>query len=126
VVPDSHLDLLTGPLTAVVTTVGADGYPQSSAMWFMWEDGRLWLSAKRWAAKYRNVEQHPGVSFIVVDPADEFRYVEIRGTATVAEDPGCAGRDRIRAKHGIPAGSPDPAADARVIIDIDPVRVVVH
>lgn len=125
-VPDSHLDLLTGPLTAVVTTVGADGFPQSSAMWFMWEDGRLWLSAKRWAAKYRNVEQRPVIGFIVVDPEDEFRYVEIRGTATVAEDPGCVGRDRIRAKHGIPAGAPDPAADARVIIDVEPVRVVVH
>ena len=125
-VPDSHLDLLTGPLTAVVTTIGADGFPQSSAMWFMWEDGRLWLSAKRWAAKYRNVEQRPVIGFIVVDPEDEFHYVEIRGTATVAEDPGCVGRDRIRAKHGIPAGAPDPAADARVIINVDPAHVVVH
>lgn len=125
-VPDSHLDLLTGPRTAVVTTIGADGYPYSSAMWFMWDDGRLWLSAKRWAAKYRNVEQRPVIGFIVVDPENEFRSLEIRGTATLAEDPGCVGRDLIRAKHGIPAGAPDPAADARVIIDVEPVRVVVH
>lgn len=126
VVPESHTDLLTAPITAILTTVGADGYPQSSAMWFMWEDGRLWFSAKRWAAKFRNVIEHPEVSFIVVDPANEFRYVEIRGTATVGEDPGCTGRDRIRAKHGIAAGSVDPAADARVLITVEPERVTVH
>ena len=81
-VPDSHLDLLAAPLTATVTTIGADGFPQSSAIWFMWEDGRLWYSTKHWAAKYRNVEARPATSFLVLDPHDEFRYVEIRGTAT--------------------------------------------
>jgi PPOX class probable F420-dependent enzyme len=126
VIPDSHLDLLGAPLTATVTTIGADGFPQSSAIWFMWEDGRLWYSTKDWAAKYRNAAARPATSVLVLDPRDEFRYVEIRGTSTVGPDPGCAGRDRIRAKHGIPAGSPDPAADARVIVTIDPVHVTVH
>ena len=87
-VPSSHLDLLTGPLTAAVTTIGADGYPQSSAIWFMWEDDRLWFSTKRWAAKYRNVLRRPQVGFLVVDPADEFRYVELRGTASVSRRSG--------------------------------------
>ena len=125
-IPSSHLDLLTGPLTAVVTTIGADGYPQSSAIWFMWEDGRIWYSTKRWAAKYRNVEQRPQTTFFVIDPDDEFRYLEIRGTATVGEDPGCVGRDLIRAKHGIGPDAPDPAADARVIVTIEPVHVTAH
>ena len=120
-IPDSHADLLAGPFTGIVTTVGADGFPQSSAMWFMWEDGRLWFSTKRWAVKFRNVVDRPALSFIVVDPANEFRSIEIRGTATVGEDPGCVGRDRIRAKHGLPADAPDPAADARVLITVEPV-----
>ena len=124
-VPDSHLDLLAAPLTATVTTIGADGFPQSSAIWFLWEDGRLWLSTKHWAEKYRNAEVRPATSFLVLDPQDEFRYVEIRGTATVGPDPGWVGRDRIRAKHGI-AGAPEPAAETRVLITIDPVHVTVH
>ena len=92
----------------------------------MWEDDRLWFSTKRWAAKYRNVLRRPQVGFLVVDPADEFRYVELRGTATVADDPGCVGRDRIRAKHGIGADAPDPAAADRVLVVIEPHHVVVH
>jgi len=126
VIPSSHRDLLAAPLTAVVTTIGVDGYPQSSAIWFMWEDGRLWFSTKRWAAKYRNVAVRPQIGFLVVDPADEFRYVELRGTATVAADPGCAGRDRIRAKHGIGPDAADPAASDRVLVVVEPHHVVVH
>ena len=124
-VPPSHRDLLTGASTAAVTTIGADGFPQTSAIWFMWEDDRLWFSTKRWAAKYRNVLARPQVGFLVIDPADEFRYVELRGTATVAEDPGCAWRDRIRAKHGV-LGAPDAAAADRVLIIVAPHHVVVH
>jgi PPOX class probable F420-dependent enzyme len=124
VIPETHRDLMDGPLTAILTTIGEDGLPQSSAVWYCWEDDRLLVSTKRWAAKFRNAEARPPVGFIVVDPADEFRYVEIRGTATTAEDPGCALRDRIRAKHGIGADAPDPAAADRVVMTIEPVRVV--
>ncbi len=123
-IPDSHRDLLDGPLTAILTTIGADGLPQSSAIWYWWDDDRLLVSTKRWAAKFRNVEERPAVGFIVVDPANEFRYLEIRGTATTAEDPGCALRDQIRAKHGISADAPDPAAADRVVLTVEPVRIV--
>jgi len=126
VIPDSHRDLMDGPLTAILTSIGADGLPQSSAVWFWWEDGRLLVSTKRWAAKFRNVQQRPPVGFIVVVPANEFRYVEIRGTATTGEDPGCTLRDRIRAKHGIGADAPDPAAADRVVMTVEPVRIVAY
>jgi PPOX class probable F420-dependent enzyme len=125
-IPETHLDLLMAPLTAIFTSVDPDGSPQSSAIWYMWEDGRLWFSTKRWAKKFRNLPQRPLASFIVVDPADEFRYVELRGTATVAEDPGCAGRDRVRAKHGIDGSAPDQFAADRVLVSLAPTHVVVH
>ena len=124
--PDSHRDLMDAPLTAILTTIGADGLPQSSAIWYWWEDDRLLVSTKRWAAKFRNVQERPPVGFIVVDPANEFRYVEIRGRAATAEDPGCEVRDRIRAKHGIGADAPDPAEAERVVIAVDPSRIVAY
>ena len=46
-VPDSHRDLLERPLTAHVATVGADGAPQSSPMWFAFDGGRLRLVPKQ-------------------------------------------------------------------------------
>ena len=32
-IPASHLDLLTGPICGVLTTMGGDGQPQSSLVW---------------------------------------------------------------------------------------------
>jgi PPOX class probable F420-dependent enzyme len=125
-IPESHLDLMDAPLTAIFTSVNADGSPQSSAIWYMWEDGRLWFSTKRWAKKFRNLPERPLAGFIVVDRNDESRYVEIRGVAAIAEDPGCVGRDRIRAKHGIDASAPDPYTADRVLVTLEPSRVVVH
>ena len=37
-IPDSHLPLLDNPL-ATLATVGADGRPQVSTVWFLAEDG---------------------------------------------------------------------------------------
>jgi PPOX class probable F420-dependent enzyme len=125
-IPESHLDLMAAPLTAIFTSVNADGTPQSSAIWYMWEDGRLWFSTKRWAKKFRNLPERPLANFIVVDPHDEFRYVELRGVATIGEDPGCVGRDRVRAKHGIDASAPDQFAADRVLVTLEPSHVVVH
>ena len=34
-VPDTHTDLLESPYTSVLTTVGADGLPQSTAVWYL-------------------------------------------------------------------------------------------
>jgi len=38
-IPDSHLDLLTRPVHAVLTTMGPDGQPQSSLVWVDVHDG---------------------------------------------------------------------------------------
>lgn len=125
-IPETHLDLMAAPLTAIVTTIGTDGFPQSSVIWYVWEGDRLWFSTKGRTTKSRNIHDRPQVSVVVIDPANQFRYIEIRGTATVSEDPGCVGRNHVRAKHGMEASAPDPFADDRVLVTINPVRVVVH
>ncbi len=125
-IPETHLDLLAAPLTAIVTSIGVDGFPQSSAIWYVWEDNRLWFSTKGHATKIRNIRGRPQVSIVIVDPTNQFRYIEIRGTATVDEDPGCTGRDQVRVKYAMKVSAPDPFADDRVLVTINPVRVVVH
>ena len=36
-VPASHVDLLTGPLYAVFTTVAANGQPENTVVWCSWD-----------------------------------------------------------------------------------------
>jgi hypothetical protein len=54
------------------------------------------------------------------------RYIEIRGTADVEDDPTCAMRDRVAAKHGYEGAAFDPLGTVRVQIHITPTKVIEH
>jgi PPOX class probable F420-dependent enzyme len=122
-IPDSHLDLMNGPHPAVVTTIGADGLPQSSAVWFHYADGRVRISTKPTAQKYRNAVARPECGFFLLDPLNQWRFVEIRGLATVADDPTYEVLEAVCAKHGHKGSDFDAPGTARVSIVIDPTRV---
>ena len=78
-IPASHLDLLTRPIPAVLTTLMPDGQLQSSLMWcdFDGECARINTTAER--RKGRNMRRDPRVTLLIVDPDDTSRYIEIRG-----------------------------------------------
>ena len=78
-IPASHLDLLTRPIPAVLTTLMPDGQPQSSLMWCDCDGqcARINTTAER--RKGRNMRRDPCVTLLIVDPDDTSRYIEIRG-----------------------------------------------
>ena len=78
-IPASHLDLLTRPIPAVLTTLMPDGQPQSSLMWCDCDGqcARINTTAER--RKGRNMRRDPRVTLLIVDPDDTSRYIEIRG-----------------------------------------------
>ena len=85
-IPASHLDLLTRPVTAVLTTLMPDGQPQSSLMWcdFDGQCARINTTAER--RKGRNMRADPRVTLLIVDPDDTTRYIEIRGDVQLTEE----------------------------------------
>ncbi len=80
-VPASHLDLLTRPIHGVLTTMGADGQPQSSIVWVDVDDGCAVVNTTLERQKGRNMLANPKVGLLVVDPENTSRYVQIRGHA---------------------------------------------
>jgi PPOX class probable F420-dependent enzyme len=122
-VPDSHLDLLNGPHPAIVTTIGPDGLPQSSAVWFHYGDGLVRISTKPTAQKYRNVVARSECGFFLLDPADQWRFIEIRGHAEVADDTSYDVLEAVCAKHGHKGSDFDAPGTKRVAITIRPLRV---
>jgi PPOX class probable F420-dependent enzyme len=80
-VPADHLDLLTRPICGVLTTMGADGQPQSSLVWvdFDGECARVNTTFER--QKGRNLRRDPKVSLLVVDPDNTARFIQVRGDA---------------------------------------------
>lgn len=85
-VPATHLDLLTRPIHGVLTTMMADGQPQSSLVWCDYDGVYARINTSRERQKGRNIARNPRVTLLVVDPEDTGRYLEIRGEAALTEE----------------------------------------
>ena len=80
-IPASHLDLLTLPICGVLTTMGADGQPQSSLVWVDHDGECARINTTLERQKARNLLADPRTSLLIVDPDDTARFIQIRGDA---------------------------------------------
>jgi PPOX class probable F420-dependent enzyme len=85
-IPASHLDLLTRPICGVLTTMGADGRPQSSLVWVDHDGECARVNTTLERQKGRNLLANPKVSLLVVDPDDTGRFIQVRGDAELVTD----------------------------------------
>ncbi|HEX5499721.1 MAG TPA: PPOX class F420-dependent oxidoreductase [Thermomicrobiales bacterium] len=79
IVPERYHDILASKALGHLATIGADGRPQVNPVWFIADDGHVYLSVKADTVKYRNLRANPRVAMSISDPNDPGRYVEIRG-----------------------------------------------
>jgi PPOX class probable F420-dependent enzyme len=80
-IPDSHRDLLTEPVHAVLTTLMPDGMPQSSIVWVDYDGEYVLVNTTLERQKGRNMLGNPKVALLVIDPDDTSRWIEVRGKA---------------------------------------------
>ncbi len=125
-IPATHADLLDAPNAAVLTTVGADGQPQSTAVWFLVDDGVLKASITTGRQKYRNLASNPKATLFVLDPANPFRTLEIRATVALAPDPDKALLPKFAARYSTPVEMLDLPGTERVVATFTPVRVATN
>src|SRR5512136_34830 len=78
-IPDTHRDLLQEPIHAVLTTMMADGTPQSSIVWTDYDGEYVLVNTTLERQKGRNMRVNPKVTLLVIDPKDSSRWVEVRG-----------------------------------------------
>lgn len=123
-IPDSHRDLLDAPV-ASLATVGPDGRPQVSAVWFLADGDTVRLSLSSARQKTRNLLARPQANLFILDLANPARYVELRGDATLVPDDDYEFADRLAAKYGnvVDIRVMDQPGDQRYVVTIDPVRV---
>ena len=71
---------------AIVATNRADGSPQISPVWYIHDDGRLYITVATASAKYRNLRRDPRVSDCIDGCHPDTRYVAVAGTAELIDD----------------------------------------
>ena len=121
-IPASHRDLLDSQV-ATLGTIGTDGRPQLSAVWFLADGDTVRLSLNTSRQKVKNLQANPAANLFLLDLAVPYRYLELRGDAQIAPDDDHAFADRVGAKYQADLSVHDKPGDQRVVVTIHPVRV---
>ena len=121
-VPQTHEDLLNSQV-AMLATIGQDGYPQVTALWFLFDDdGTMKLSLNATRQKVKNLQAHPESTFFILDTTNPYRTLEVRARAVIAADPDLVFARKLGMKYGgwIPDDPPD---ESRVVVLLQPIKV---
>ncbi len=123
-IPAGYVDLLDSTALAHVATIGPNGEPQVNPIWFDWDGAKIRFSQTTTRQKLKNVKDEPRISLSIVDPTNDYRYLEIRGRVVDIEpDPDFAFINKMAKKYigqdRYPWGQP---GDERVVIVIEPIH----
>lgn len=82
-------DFVTRSRTGTLATIGRDGQPHLTAMWYGVVDGEIWLETKAKSQKAVNLRRDPRVSFLIEDgdAYDTLCGVSFEGVAEIVDDP---------------------------------------
>jgi PPOX class probable F420-dependent enzyme len=94
-IPEAAHDILTDLPTGHVATVRPDGRLSVNPVALLYENGVVRFSTTKDRAKYRNLMADDRVAMCVPHRNNPNRYVELRGRATIEEDPERVFIDRV-------------------------------
>lgn len=128
VIPESHADILGKKGFAHVASIGPNGEPQSTPVWYAWDGSELSFSQTTGRQKYRNLQRSPRIALSIADPDNPYRYIEIRGVVDrIDEDPDNAFIDSMAKKYlgedHYPWHQP---GDHRVIVRVRPEHTTIQ
>jgi PPOX class probable F420-dependent enzyme len=125
-IPESHVDILDARCFGHVATLRPDGRLSNHPVCLLWDGGKVRFSTTKSRRKYRNLRADPRIAISVTDPENVWRYLEIRGTATLADDADRSFIDRVAKKYMGQDHYPfDPPGEERVVVTVEVEQVSV-
>lgn len=124
-IPDEHRDLLDRPIVVSMATLMSDGVPQVQPVWCSFDGTHVLVNTEKSRQKYRNLSRRKTVTILAVDPDDDTRWLEVRGTVVGETEDGAREHIDELAKSylGVDAYPYHQAGDVRVIFRIAPQRI---
>ena len=118
-IPSSHADILEARCFGHVATLRPDGRISNHPVCLLWDGRKVRFSTTKSRRKYRNLRADPRIAISVTDPENVWRYLEIRGTATIEDDADRAWIDRVARKYMGQDRYPfDPPGEERVVVTV--------
>ena len=122
-IPETHHDLLQSDV-AILATIGRNGYPQVTALWFLLDDdGIIRLSLNTTRQKVKNLRVHPECTFFILDRANPYRTLEMRARAELNPDPDYIFADKLGRKYSADLRKIDQPGEHRVVVTLHPIKV---
>jgi PPOX class probable F420-dependent enzyme len=123
--PEIARELFDRPNHVAVATIEPSGRPQTSLVWAKTDGDDVLFSTIKGRRKYANLTRDPRISALVYDGTDPYTYAEVRGVATITDDPEAELINELALKYtGMPFGYR--AGEQRVIVRIIPDKVVLY
>lgn len=122
--PETHQDLLHTD-TAILATIGKDGFPQVTALWFLLDDDNtLKLSLNTSRQKTENLREHPECTLFILDRANPARTLEVRARAEIVPDDDYVFADKFVHKYGgMDLRAVDQPGESRVMVILHPTKI---
>lgn len=117
--PFAVREFLGQPHPAALATLGRDGAPQATAVWFLLEAEVLLVNTARGRSKARNLDRDPRVALAVFDAQEPSRSVQVRGRVQGRREGAAAAADLQRLSRHY-TGHDFPAAEDRISYLITP------
>ena len=78
-IPESHRDLLAGPVNVVLTTLMPDGQPQTTPIWCNLDGDDVLINTMKQFRKQKNMRLNPRVTLLAYRLAQPLHNIEVRG-----------------------------------------------
>jgi PPOX class probable F420-dependent enzyme len=99
ILTEDDIALLREAQLAHVAVIDADGAPHVTPVWVDTDGEHILINTAKGRAKYNSVVRNPQVGVSVVDKANDFRTLWVKGTAELVEDGADAHIDRLAQKY---------------------------
>jgi PPOX class probable F420-dependent enzyme len=98
--PDEYLDLIKDETKAfgALATLMKDGSPQLTPIWFNTDGKHIVINSALGRVKDRNMRRDSRIAFIITDPQNPYRYIQIRGRVVEITTEGARAHIDILAK----------------------------
>lgn len=124
-IPENYRDLLDRPIVVSLATLMADGTPQVQPVWCSYDGTHILVNTEKGRQKYRNLSRRKVATVLAVDPENDSRWLEVRGTVAGETEQGANEHiDQLaRLYIGVDKYPYHQPGDVRVMFRIAPQRV---
>ncbi|MFN8458793.1 MAG: PPOX class F420-dependent oxidoreductase [Anaerolineae bacterium] len=125
-IPDSHKDLFERPIVASLATLMPDGLIQVNPVWVDYDGTHIRFNSAAGRQKDKNLKNRGVVTVMIVDTAEPYKWLEVRGRVTEITAEGADAHIDSLAKKYLGADSYPfrKAEETRLTYKIQPERVI--